>query len=562
MADIIRHGRLVEAISSYFPPGYPLLVALFLQLGMASPATEFAVMKIANLTIFVSLLIALELFLAETYRLYQSNASTGSDTDTGTGAGTENQLAISPALFKANCYAVFAWIFLPSCGVSFDNADALLSSLILFCISLVLRIRRLADKAGASQFAILGILSSYACITKTFAYCLVPLLLLFAIENKERLREKAKKFAWFLLGFAAFAMPYIFIVWNKGLALSLMMVSKLNYRWQILEGSGPALVEPGDPDFSSLIHPMQVLVLKPVVLGFATPVPGTFPPWYDAAYWLQGIAVNFSLRASATALALNFCFYCQHYLAFFFLSWFVVSFITTSTALSAKRIFAYRVPASLAAYGLTLYALVSNPVVESRRYICVYLFLLFCTMLVSIRLTNNLRSRVALYVMTLVTMLYCGFFLKSEIQNRIEELKGADKKSFDTGTYLRSIGLNNLPIALIGNANSDFDWARISRLRIIASITDAGSYWEAPPAVRREINKAVKRYGAKFLIQYFSHRHAGNVDVRKVLRFGFQAAEAGKSARFENGFVEEEDILNPKDGWKQVPGTDCYYLAL
>ena len=43
-------------------------------------------------------------------------------------------------------------------------------------------------------------------------------------------------------------------------------------------------------------HPIAILGTHPETLGFAKPVSGTFPPWYDSTYWEEGDEAHFSLR--------------------------------------------------------------------------------------------------------------------------------------------------------------------------------------------------------------------------------------------------------------------------
>jgi len=75
---------------------------------------------------------------------------------------------------------------------------------------------------------------------------------------------------------------------------------RLNYAWLVL-GEAPF-------DSSFLAHPPRVLMTAPKVIEFGTPVPGTFPPHYDDAYWSEGTVTHFSLRAQTRALVANTVF--------------------------------------------------------------------------------------------------------------------------------------------------------------------------------------------------------------------------------------------------------------
>lgn len=71
MADYIRHGQFNQAVSSYWSPAYPAVVAFFLYIINPAPGNLFAVMKIANVAIFVCTAIVFEWLLKEVYIAYR-----------------------------------------------------------------------------------------------------------------------------------------------------------------------------------------------------------------------------------------------------------------------------------------------------------------------------------------------------------------------------------------------------------------------------------------------------------------------------------------------------------
>jgi len=54
----------------------------------------------------------------------------------------------------------------------------------------------------------------------------------------------------------------------------------------------------GQPDGSGRpVHPTRQLSMHPAIFEFATPIPGTYPPWYDPAYWNEGLRMTSRPRA-------------------------------------------------------------------------------------------------------------------------------------------------------------------------------------------------------------------------------------------------------------------------
>jgi len=59
----------------------------------------------------------------------------------------------------------------------------------------------------------------------------------------------------------------------------------------------------GGPESSGQpIHPTRQLSMRPPIFEFATPIPGTYPPWYDPAYWNEGVRITRSPRDWAAAV--------------------------------------------------------------------------------------------------------------------------------------------------------------------------------------------------------------------------------------------------------------------
>jgi len=71
---------------------------------------------------------------------------------------------------------------------------------------------------------------------------------------------------------------------------------KLNYGWEI-DGAARLVHWQGEPgDIGTPLHPTHKVPGHPAVYTFASPVPGSYPPWYDPSYWYAGISPHLKLR--------------------------------------------------------------------------------------------------------------------------------------------------------------------------------------------------------------------------------------------------------------------------
>jgi hypothetical protein len=71
---------------------------------------------------------------------------------------------------------------------------------------------------------------------------------------------------------------------------------KLNYVWEV--NQIPKYIHwQGEPATSGEPkHPTRKIFDQPVIYEFATPLRGSYPPWFDPSYWYEGVRPIFSLR--------------------------------------------------------------------------------------------------------------------------------------------------------------------------------------------------------------------------------------------------------------------------
>jgi len=171
---------------------------------------------------------------------------------------------------------------------------------LLFAMGLVLRLQ-----AGAGFWAwpVLGAILGCAYLVKSFAFLpsvfLILAALIFGLTRKGSARTQIASGAVVAgVVFAAIAGPYVVAVSRQLGHLSTGDSARLNYcffidqtpRWHewYLHDLGHAV--------GTFTHPEAVIAAPPPVFSFAAHPVGTFPLWFDPAYWTDGLKPHFWLR--------------------------------------------------------------------------------------------------------------------------------------------------------------------------------------------------------------------------------------------------------------------------
>jgi hypothetical protein len=167
---------------------------------------------------------------------------------------------------------------------------------------MVLCYQRLRTSGSWAAASALGLSAALAFWMKAVMFplgaMLLPLLLAFPPSvSRARAKILAASVVWF-----AGAIPLIGLISARLGRLSYGETGHLNYAFYVLKAS-----EATDKEYdgSSLVHPPRVLLAKPRIIEFGTPIPGTYPLHYDPSYWYEGIRTRFDFRDQARAVAVN-----------------------------------------------------------------------------------------------------------------------------------------------------------------------------------------------------------------------------------------------------------------
>lgn len=270
--DMATTGELVNPVWS---PLYPALVrAAFLAIH-PGPSQEFPTVHLLNLVVF-ALAMGCFTFFLRTWRAADA-ARSGYAVPLG--------------------FGVFLWVAIELIGLGGVNPDMCVMAVSFLLAGLALRLARGGRWPLYAAFGAAMGLGFYA------KAALLPLgailLAILAIWPPSGQRRWGNILVAAAVWVAAIA-PLTAALSQRTGHLSFGEAARLNYLWHV-EGMEVYAGWTG----KEALHPPRVLRENPRVLEFATPVNGTYPLWFDPAYWHEGARARLNVPALAKAVLIN-----------------------------------------------------------------------------------------------------------------------------------------------------------------------------------------------------------------------------------------------------------------
>jgi hypothetical protein len=102
--------------------------------------------------------------------------------------------------------------------------------------------------------------------------------------------------------FALTVLPLVVMVSRRVGHASIGEVGKLNYAWEV-DGVLPFIGWEGDstPSHGRPVHPPRMIDTTVDAVEFATPIRGSYPLWYDPAYWYAGVRTHLDRSGQSAA---------------------------------------------------------------------------------------------------------------------------------------------------------------------------------------------------------------------------------------------------------------------
>jgi hypothetical protein len=299
---------------------------------------------------------------------------------------------------------------------------------------------------------------------------------------------------------------------------------KLNYAWEVA-GAPRSIHWQGEPyDLGKPLHPTHKVLDHPAIYTFASPVPGTYPPWYEPSYWYAGIAPHIKWKSQLLVLRGNLITVLYFFvrspvvLPVFLLIW----FMGWRVWLSRKGIVAYWFlwfPALAYIGGYVL-------VYADARYIAGSFVLIWLSLLTSVSVRAGTLRLAANATLQALGIIFAFGFLFARLSypalvtaSDLVHLRESEPNlTWIVAQRFKELGLHpGDRIAWIGEP-MEAEWPSLDHLQIVAEIPvlsrrdnsisrrayadkqEINAFWSAPPEQKARVFDAFRQAGAKIVV--------------------------------------------------------------
>jgi hypothetical protein len=446
-ATAYSNGDFHRAVNSQWSPLYPWLIGAWFAAVHPSPYLEFPLVHLLDFLIYLLSLAGFLFFLKCVLEMIPEEKRTP---------------AIRVSVVLIACSS-FLYCSLDFTNLAYVTPDLLVSLFAFLAAGLLLRIA--SGTASASGYVALGAVLGLGYLAKTpfLVFGLLCLAIVAVLGSKRRAGHRAR---WCLViaAFAAIAVPYVWVLSNakgrltagdSGTSNIIWMVNHVPfYNWQ----GGPS-------DNGAPIHPTRQLSSNPAIFEFATPIGGTYPPWYDPIYWSQGARVAFRPADFIRALRLQVQFYgyLVHHrqlpLVFALATLFLLSPEKRRTFAGIRKFWPVLL---LGATPFAMYALVH----AEARYLAAFFVLLWTVLMAGllVDLDARLDRRVLLSIVTVAAALMLVETLTATPPLPITRLH------YEVAQRAQMLGLKRGDPVAIVTGDFDYFWARIVGARVTMQV--------------------------------------------------------------------------------------------
>jgi hypothetical protein len=474
----VKHGA-GSLINANWCPAYPGFLAIWLWLLRPSPATEAPVVHFAGWLTFCGAAAAFALFLGAWMKLDLWN---------------REKHGLSPAIESFFCYSAFLWIFrTPEFSTTFP--DAMLSAFLFLAAWCCVK----ATAGGSRRFYVLLGLMLAACYYTKPAGFIIALILLAILLAWPPAPASRRKVILAALVFGAASLPLVIAISKRAGEFTDSESGKLNYLWEVngfyplLGWTGQNSAEHGTP-----LHPPRVLFDNPRVLEFATPVGGTYPLWYDPAYWYAGARIRFEFRQQIAAVWHSLR---RYYAAMDYWPFWIGAIILG--ILGGARSLRGSLPSPvrwILVWPLCTFAVFSAVYLEPR-YMAPFAALVAAGVFSPLasragRVANGVLLTVSV-AMILSIASVTGHSASNIARQEVSHYRSDDQKIADS---LSMLGLR--PGDTVATVGFTFDayWAHIAKLRIVAQALDKNEFWKTDESHMDELMTRLRSLGVKAVV--------------------------------------------------------------
>jgi len=488
-------GAWTSSINGYWSPLYSWFQGFFLKLFDPAPQVESMVVHFVDFIIFVAALVSFE-FLWRQLAYQQREIKLA-----------QNRLTLPEPVWYVLGYTLFIWSSLNLISVWEVTPDMTVAAMVYLAAGILVRLRR--NNASLGLYALFGTVLGIAYLTKAAMF---PVAFIFLAVNVFTARDRRRVVLRSLLVvglFLVLSFPFILLLSKAKDRLTFGDAGRLNYAWYV-NGVPGVHWQGEDIRFGVPEHPTRMVYRQPAILEFATPVGGTYPPWYDPSYWYEGLRFDFDFRKQLNVLFSNL----NLYFDLFFrrqasiLMGTLIFFLMGKEYWSISRAIVEEWPLLLLGMiPLVMYALIHI----EMRFLSPFIILLWAGLLSSVRLPNkpqllrfvNQVALVVVFLMMVNVIVAAAELGKKNVQALINWRDVSTHEHWQVATGLHQMGVQKADkVAFMGYSFNAY-WARLAEVKIIADIFDQDDvdyFWTSSEDAKAEVMEVLANTGAEFIV--------------------------------------------------------------
>jgi hypothetical protein len=481
-SEVLRSGP-GALVNPHWSPLYPALIAFWEWLFRPSRFHEFAYIHALNAVLYVLAAVAFAYFMRQL---------------------TQFRSGAVRVVFVAFGFAVFFRYINMDMTAFVVTPDLLVAAAAFVCAGLSLRILR--GEADWRTSLAFGAALAAGCFAKSVmlpaGIALLSIVWLWSPRSPSQRKIVLIAAAIMCLSYA----PQVVLVSRRVGHFSLSETGRLNYLWWV--NGKPFQGWTGTPGRDAPAHGPRILADSPKTIEFGSPVPGTYPLWYDPAYWFAGVKAQFDLKRQLQVISHSLQFYRGIFadlrLPLEGLTVLLILLYVRRRRPARTELLFLLWPVAV----LSMYALLFT----EPRYIAPFV-VLFWTAAYNAVFTPAEESRILL-------ALIAGFMLVSSARETVSpERRIVAPGNIDAPHIFfwmttpsdnspdqiaaRELSVMGLKagdaIATVGDAFGHF-YARMARVRIVAEVVNAAEFWTLSPDAAATIEQKLAGTGARALI--------------------------------------------------------------
>ena len=509
IASYYAKGDWHSALNSYWSPLYSWIIAVLMLVLRPNPYWHVGLLHIVNFCAYLASLAGLEAILGDLFRFRERHIG---------------PLGLSEVTIRVVAYCTFLIACLSLINLGYNSPDLLAMALQFYLLHLLLQIEegRTRDTTWIKFGAALGL--EYLC-RAAFAPFVVLYIVIAGFLLFRRRLSLGRPLALTVLVTLLLSAPFVTALSISKGRFTMGDAGPLNYGWEI-DGASRWTHWQGEPgDIGRPLHPTHKVLDNPPTYTFASPVPGTYPPWYEPSYWYQGIKPHLKLQAQIKVFtqSLKGVFY------LFVRSPITIPVLILALAMGWRRWLSNR---GILAFWLLLiptstYILAYTLVYLDPRYIASSLLVIWLCMLASVSVANASIRGKANRILQELSILFAVVFLASRLEAparvAASDLIHLHETDWNLNWMLKEqlvkMGLQPTDrVAWIGQA-IDAEWARLAHVKIVAEVPvtyvrdntlfrriDYGTrkqlkvFWDLPPDQKEKVFQAFRDAGATVVV--------------------------------------------------------------